>query len=279
MRITVLGSGGFRRTPRPGCRCPVCEEMRANGTQRSGCAIFLHDIHALFDTPEEIAAEMEAAGIHRMDHLLFTHWHPDHTFGARILEIMNTQWSEAPEWRMVPSHMTRVHMPGEVYEETMARLGQFFEFWQRLGIARVGRMDVPVSDGQVKVEAVVFRSVHRTETHSTAYVITSGGRKLVYAPCDITPFPRDERFRDCDLMILQVGWHGAEMAERARNGPHYEISMDEILDIAREYRPSRLVLTHIGDESGLLESDLARLEAMYAEFKITFARDGMTLNI
>jgi phosphoribosyl 1,2-cyclic phosphate phosphodiesterase len=253
--------------------------MRNNCAQRSGCSIFLHDINALFDAPEEIAAEMENAGIDRMDHLFFTHWHPDHTMGARILEIMNTEWSEKPEWRMAAKHRTHVHMPGPVYDETMSRFGQFLDFWQKLGIAALDRMDAPVRDGNVMVEAVVFESVHRTMTHSTAYVVSSGERKFVYAPCDITPFPRDGRFHGCDLMILQAGWCGPELAERARNGPHYEISMDEILDICRAYSPKRVLLTHIGDEAGLLESDLKDLEARHSRVNISFASDGMVLEL
>lgn len=279
MKLTILGSGGFRRTPRPGCRCKVCEEMRREGAQRRGCSLFLHDGNILFDAPEEIAAELETAGIHRMDHLFFTHWHPDHTLGARILEIMNTQWSEKPEWRMSARARTDVHMPGLVYNEMMARFGPFFEFWQHLGIATVARMDAPVEAGNVKVEAVVFETMHMTPTHSTVYIVTSREKKFLYAPCDITPFPEDERFNGCDLMILQVGWHGQEMAERARNGPHYEISMDEIVAIAEKYRPKSVILTHIGDEVGLLRQDLDKLEQAYSGINLRFARDDMEIEL
>ena len=279
MKLTILGSGGFRRTPRPGCHCPVCTEMRDAGSQRLGCSLFLHDENILFDTPEEIAAELEAACIHQVDHLFFTHWHPDHTMGARILEIMNTQWSEKLEWRMVAVHKTEVHMPEQVFDEIMSRFSPFFDFWQHLGIARVVRMDGPVMAGDVKVEAVVFETMHRTMTHSTAYIVSSGTKKIVYAPCDITPFPRDERFKGCDLMILQVGWQGREMAERARNGPHYEISMDEIAKIAKLYRPKQVILTHIGDEVGLLPESLKAIEEEYRGINLRFAHDGMIIEL
>ncbi len=279
MKLTVLGSGGFRRTPRPGCSCAVCSEMRASGNERRGCSLFVHDANMLFDTPEEIAAELETAGIERVDHLFYTHWHPDHTMGARVLEIMNSKWSDEPEWRMAASRRTEVYMPGRVHGEIMSRFGPFFEFWEHLGIAKVHNMEGPVQAADFSVEAIVFRTMHRTTTHSTAYIVTSGGKKLVYAPCDITPFPKDERFRGCDLMILQVGWTGPEMAERARNGPHYEISMDEITEIAREYRPKQVVLTHIGDEVGLLPEDLAAMEAKHSDICLRYAHDGMIIVI
>ncbi|MDO9537649.1 MAG: MBL fold metallo-hydrolase [Thermoplasmata archaeon] len=279
MKLTILGSGGFRRTPRPGCHCPICEDARKNKTQRLGCSLFLHDENILFDTPEEIAAELENAGIEKIDHLFFTHWHPDHTLGARILEIMNTKWSEKLEWRMVARAKTQVYMPGPVHDEIMSRFGPFFEFWEMLGIAHINKMNGSVQAGKVKVEAVIIKTMHRTMTHSTAYIVSNGESKFVYAPCDITPFPEDERFRDCVLMILQAGWHGPEMAERARNGPHYEISLDEIVEIAKKYTPGRVILTHIGDEVGLLPDDIKLLEKKYAWMNLEFAYDGMEIEI
>ncbi len=279
MRLTITGSGGFRRTPRPGCHCPVCQEAREQGTQRLGPSMFIHDENILFDTPEEIAAELENAGIEKINHLFFTHWHPDHTLGARILEIMNTKWSENMEWCMVAKQKTLVYMPKLVYSEIMQRFGPFFDFWGFLGIAEVHELEDEAQCGGILVQPVVLKSLHRTVTHSTVYVISSKGKKMIYAPCDITPFPEDARFYDCDLMILQIGWYGPRMAERAEKGPHCEISMDEIINIAKTYRPSRIILTHIGDDSELLAADLKALEEEYSQFNIQFAYDGMELMI
>ncbi len=279
MRLTITGSGGFRRTPRPGCDCAVCQEAREQGTQRLGPSMFIHDENILFDTPEEIAAELENAGIKKINHLFYTHWHPDHTLGARILEIMNTTWSENMEWRMVAKQKTQVYMPSLVYDEIMQRFGAFFDFWGFIGISETHKLEDEAQCGDIKVEPVVMKSMHKSVTHSTVYVISSEGKKIIYAPCDITPFPEDARFHDCDLMILQIGWYGPDMALRAKNGPHCEISMDEIIDIAKTYKPSRIILTHIGDDSELLSADLRALEKKYAQFNIHFAYDGMELMI
>ena len=279
MKLTITGSGGFRRTPRPGCRCAVCQEARERGYQRLGPSMFIHDENILFDAPEEIAAELESENIERIDHLFFTHWHPDHTMGARIMEIMNTEWSEEMEWRMAARQKTQVYMPGPVHDEIMQRFGAFFDFWEHIGIAEVHQAGDSISIGSIQVEPVLLRSIHRTMTHSTVYIISSGGKKILYAPCDIIPFPEDERFHGCDLMILQAGWTGPELAERARNGPHHEISLEKIIEIARKYRPDGVLLTHIGEELKLIEADLRALEEEYREFDLRFAHDGMTLEI
>jgi len=80
-------------------------------------------------------------------------------------------------------------------------------------------------------------------------------------------------------MILQTGWWGDELAERAKNGPHYEISFEEILDIVKEYQPGRVVLTHIGDELGMCLKDLGRMEEKYKKHNISFAYDGMEIHL
>ncbi len=192
--------------------------------------MFIHDHNILFDTPEDIVVELLDAGIEDVEHIFYTHWHPDHTFGARIVEQMNTTWSDKMEWRMVSKATTTIHMPGIVREEIMERLGAFFDFWELVGVAKVEVIEQSVVIGGLKIEPVVIETRHRTMTHSTIYIISSGEKKVIYAPCDITPFPRDDRFHGCELMILQTGWWGDEMAERARKGPHYEISFEEILE-------------------------------------------------
>ena len=279
MKVTITGSGGFRRTPRPGCHCAVCQEAREQGIQRLGPSMFIHDENILFDTPEEIAAELENAGIEKINHLFYTHWHPDHSLGARILEIMNTKWSENMEWRMVAKHKTQVYMPGLVYNEIMERFGAFFDFWGFIGISETHHLEDEAQCGNIKVEPVVMKSMHRSVTHSTVYIISSQDKKIIYAPCDITPFPEDERFHDCNLMILQMGWYGPRMTQRAENGPHIEISMDEIINIAKTYKPAKIILTHIGDDSEMLAADLKALEEEYSQFNVRFAYDGMELVI
>jgi phosphoribosyl 1,2-cyclic phosphate phosphodiesterase len=279
MKITILGSGGFRIVPRPGCDCRVCAEARRLGMRRLGPAIFVHDRNILFDTPEDIALELENAGVMRVDHIFYTHWHPDHTLGARVVEQLNTKWSEDMKWKMAPKNCTTIHLPGQVHAETYERLGPFFDFWQHIGVAKIEQFDTPVAIGNVTVEALVIKTVHRTTTHSAIYLITSGSKKVLYAPCDITPFPKSEKFKGCDAMIMQAGWWGAEMEERARKGPHYEISLAEELAVADLYKPKQLILTHIGDDLGMTLGDLKDAEKKYSGYALKFALDEMALEI
>lgn len=265
--------------PRPGCLCDVCEEARKKGFQRLGPSMFVHDKNILFDTPESILVQLQKAEIDKVDHIFYTHWHPDHTFGARVVEQMNTAWSEDMSWRQVAKNKTTVHMPGVIYGEVMDRLGPFFEFWEHIGVVNVVRTAEATEIDDLQVNQVIMRSRHRTETHVALYVIESEDCKVVYAPCDITPFPENRIFEDCDLMVLQTGWRGDEMARRAAKGPHYEISMEEIGNIIDRYQPKKVVLTHIGDELGMTLADLEEMEKGFSGVWLRFAYDGMQIDI
>lgn len=90
MKAIVLGSGGCTPIPRPGCTCPVCEEARHKGIPfaRGGPSFFLENINALFDTPEDILHQLNRERIQKVDYIFYTHWHPDHTMGMRVVEQM-----------------------------------------------------------------------------------------------------------------------------------------------------------------------------------------------
>jgi phosphoribosyl 1,2-cyclic phosphate phosphodiesterase len=238
--------------------------------------LFIHDQNILFDTPEDIVQELNNTGIERVEHIFYTHWHPDHVLGARVVEQLNTTWSEDMAWRMATKSTTVIHMPGVVHDEIMQRLGVFFEFWEHIGVSKTDKSGKAVTIGNLKIEPVIIKTCHRTTTHTAIYVIQSEEKKLIYAPCDITPFPDNEIFRNADLMVLQYGWWGEEMATRAAKGPHYESSLEEILAVRQKYRPERLILTHIGDELGMT---LAELEEVEKEHDFEFAYDGMKIEI
>ena len=161
----------------------------------------------------------------------------------------------------------------------MQRLGPFFEFWEHVGVARIECSADAVEIGYLRIEPVIMKSRHRTVTHTAIYIISSEDKKVVYAPCDITPFPDDERFHGCDLMILQTGWWGEEMTGRAEKGPHYEISFDEILAIKDKYSPGNIVLTHIGEEYGMTLADLKDMENRFKDCNLKFAYDGMKIDV
>ena len=89
--LVFLGTGGATCTPRVGCLCDICTEARRKKGRyaRNGPGVFFTGIDLLLDTPEDVAHSLEREDIHHVSHLLYRHWHPDHTMGRRVLEQLN----------------------------------------------------------------------------------------------------------------------------------------------------------------------------------------------
>ena len=102
MELVFLGTGGAETTPKVGCLCRICQEARRKGGRfvRNGPSVFLAGASVLFDTPEDADKSLEREGIHEARHLVYTHWHPDHTGGRRVLEQLNMDWLD-PKGRRV----------------------------------------------------------------------------------------------------------------------------------------------------------------------------------
>jgi phosphoribosyl 1,2-cyclic phosphate phosphodiesterase len=52
--------------------------------KRCGCSLYLEDIALLINTPEDIAIAINNADLKEVNHIMYSHWDPDHTLGMRI---------------------------------------------------------------------------------------------------------------------------------------------------------------------------------------------------
>jgi phosphoribosyl 1,2-cyclic phosphate phosphodiesterase len=90
MRVTVLGCGTSSGVPVIGCRCAVCTSAEPRNRRRR-CAILIEGgaTKVLVDTPPELREQCLAAGVDRLDALIYTHAHADHVNGLDDLRAIN----------------------------------------------------------------------------------------------------------------------------------------------------------------------------------------------
>lgn len=82
MKLTFLGTGTSFGVPQIGCSCAVCrsEDPRDKRT-RVGALVEDAGLRLLLDTPPELRLQLIAAQVDRVDAVLYTHEHADHTHG------------------------------------------------------------------------------------------------------------------------------------------------------------------------------------------------------
>jgi len=90
MKITFLGTGTSQGVPPIGCRSDVClSENPRDKRLRASIHIEWNGLSLVVDCGPDFRYQMIRAGISRVDALLFTHEHRDHTAGLDDIRPFN----------------------------------------------------------------------------------------------------------------------------------------------------------------------------------------------
>jgi len=282
MKWTILGSGGCAVIPKPLCQCPICQEAREKGIPyaRSGPSAFLHDINLLIDTPAEIVLQLNRSAIDHVDYLTFTHLDPDHVEGFRVVEQIALDFRT---WRAYPEKQICLLLP-EALNENIKKLssqyGPFIDFYRERGFVELKTFEDRVQLGDVRLTAI---PVERNSQPVFVYVFEKSGGRVVYAPCDIKPFPenRDEVQRP-DLLITQPGIfetglkHGFRYpAEHLTRKNLY--TFEQTMSLAARLQAKEVIFMHLEEHWNRSYDDYCALEV--ENQGIHFAYDGMQLTV
>ena len=282
MKWTILGSGGCMVIPKPLCRCRVCQEARGKGVPyaRAGPSAFLHDINLLIDTPAEIVSLLNRSPIRRVDYLIFTHLDPDHTEGLRVVEQIALDFRT---WRAYPQKQICLLLPEQLsgrLREIQSQFGPLIDFYQQSGFVRLMLFQDRVQIGDVRITAI---PVDRGRQVAFVYVFEKSGRRVVYAPCDIKPFPEHRsEVQRADLLIIQPGIfekglkHGFRYpAEHISRTTLY--TFEQTLDLAKRLQAKKVLFVHLEEYWNRSYDDYRALES--GNEMIRFAYDGMQLAV
>lgn len=92
MRATLLGSGSSAGVPEVGCECGVCTSGDPkNNRTRASLLIEINGKNILVDTSPDLRQQALRERIGRVDAVLFTHDHADHTGGLDDMRAFNVR--------------------------------------------------------------------------------------------------------------------------------------------------------------------------------------------
>ena len=280
--LTILGSGGCMVIPKPLCRCRVCEEARSRGWpyERTGPSAFLHDENLLIDTPAESALQLNRAGIDRIDYLLFTHLDPDHVEGSRVVEQIALDFRT---WKAYRGKKIRLILPRALMAKMVdirSIYGPLIDFYVAQGFVECIEFDQGTRIGETEVTAI---PVDRGSQTSFVYVFEKEEAKIVYAPCDIKPFPEERKeVHGADLLVIQPGIfednlkHGFQYP-----GDHISrktlYTFEETVALAWRIKAKKVLFVHMEEYWNRGYDDY---QAIQKELNnIQFAYDGMEVTV
>jgi phosphoribosyl 1,2-cyclic phosphate phosphodiesterase len=234
LRVTLLGCGSSGGVPRVGVGWGACDPRNPRNRRRR-CSILVErtgpggTTHVLVDTPADLREQLLDAGVTKLDAVLYTHEHADHTHGIDDLRPLVIKMR-----RRMPVYADR--MTGEVL---LNRFSYCFQTpagssYPPILTAHPLAPGHPVAiqgDGG-PVEAEPFRVVHGD-------IDALGFRfgDLVYLP-DVSHVPEDAFRRLEGLEVLIV-----DALRYTRHPSHF--SVQEALEVIERVKPGRAILTNL----------------------------------
>ena len=283
MQIEFLGTGGAITTPRPGCDCRVCIEARQKGDpySRTGPSIFIHGPNVVVDTPEEIKHQLNRSCIKHVKACFYSHWHPDHVMGRRVWE-MNMDFYHWP-----PRHrQTDIYVPKRVAYDLQRTLGtwEHLLYFHNLDLIRLVEL---INDEPIILNNTIVQPFALATEYVYAFIFTEENKRVLIVPDEMVGWTPPDIAQGVDLAIVPMGLAEFDLLTGERRLPQNhpalktEATFSQTLEIIKQIKAKKVIITHIEEANGLSYDDLKILEKQLQSdgLNITFAYDTLKVDV
>lgn len=227
MKLVMLGSGTSTGVPRIGNDWGECDPAEPRNRRTRVAIVVEGDDGArlLVDTPTDLRHQLLATGIDRIDGVLWTHDHADHTHGIDDLR---------------PLRMGRgAPIPGYAADETLRRLRMRFGyvFAGQFGYPTICQLDNLDRVRMVAGIAISHCQMPHGPAQSTAFRFDQGGKSIGYAT-DFSEITSEmvDLFDRVDVLVVDA-------LRRQPHATHAHLAM--ALELADAARAGHTILTHL----------------------------------
>lgn len=253
MKITFLGTGTSQGVPPIGCRSDVClSENPRDKRLRASIHIEWNGLSLVVDCGPDFRYQMIRAGISRVDALLFTHEHRDHTAGLDDIRPFNYLQEGA-----LP-----VYLHPRVYQ---AFQGQFDYIFQPVPYPGIPQIDWHLIDNEpFEIGGHVIRPVE--VLHYKLPVLGFVFDRFAYVTdANFISDQEKEKLKGMDVLVLNA-------LRREAHISHF--TMAEAVALAKELGAKQTYFTHMSHQIGLHNDVCSELPD-----GIDLAHDGLVVEI
>ena len=254
IELTFLGTGTSQGVPMIGCHCEVCSSDDPGDKRlRSSVLIQTGGLTLVIDSGPDFRQQMLREHVDKLDAILFTHNHKDHTAGLDDVRAYN-YFQESP---------MDVYAEPYVLDTLKRDFGYAFSDEKYPGVPQIELHEIGEDPFEIKgIPIIPIRGWH---LHLPVLGFRIG--RLAY----LTDMNRiDDRelkkLEGLDVLVINA-------LRRKKHISHF--SLDEAVEIIEKVRPARAFLTHISHQMGRA----ADIEPELTVRNIHYAFDGLKIAV
>lgn len=253
MTITFLGTGTSQGVPVIGCSCEVCKSLDYRDKRlRSSVHITINNQSLVIDTGPDFRQQMLRESIHRLDAVLFTHAHRDHTAGLDDVRAYN--------------FLQNMDMPVYGMQETLDQIKNDFAYiFEEHHYPGLPRLDLrPITENSFIINGVQITPL--PVTHFRLPVL--GFRIGDFSYITDANFVSDDTYRKLEgtkVLVLNA----------LQQEPHIShFTLKQAIEVAQRIKADKTYFTHLSHKMGLHADVIRNLPE-----HITVATDGLQLTV
>lgn len=230
LRVEFLGTGTSQGVPVIGCKCPVCRSVDPKDSRLRSSVLFISPLaHVVIDTGPDFRTQMLRASNNKLDAVVYTHSHKDHTGGMDDVRSFN--------------HLQNKDMPlyaeQQVIEDIKMAFSYAFGERKYPGIPRVEHQLISEDQTFTIIDQVwtPIRVMH----HKLPILGFRVGDVAYLTDANFIPENEYKKLENLDVLII----NGLQIL------PHIShFTLEQALSEIQRIKPKRAFITHISHHLG-----------------------------
>jgi phosphoribosyl 1,2-cyclic phosphate phosphodiesterase len=253
VKITFLGTGTSQGVPVIGCECEVCRSLDYRDKRlRVSILVEVEGKSFIVDAGPDFRQQMLRERVKRVDAVLFTHEHKDHTAGLDDIRAFN--------------FMQHIDMPLYADQRVLNQLQQEFSYiFTNHTYPGVPRVELnPIQNEPFEVQGITITPIHVLHHRLPVFGFRIGDFTYI-TDANFISDAEKEKIKGSKVVVLNA----------LRKEPHIShFSLSEALAVLEEVAPEQAYLTHISHLLGL-----HRVVEKELPSHVKLAYDGLVLTL
>ena len=253
MKVTFLGTGTSQGVPVIGCTCEVCSSLDFRDKRlRTAIHIQIQDQSWVVDTGPDFRQQMLREYIQRLDAVIFTHAHRDHTAGLDDVRAYN--------------FLQQMDMPIYGTQSTLDQLKVEYAYaFEKNAPLGLPRLDLRIIDDKpFSIQGIEIIPLPVMHLRMPVYGYRFGNFSYI-TDANFIPDETLERLKGTEVLVLNALQH-------ERHVSHFNLT--EALAMAEKINPKKTYLLHMSHKLGLHAAIEKELPA-----NVRLAYDGLQLDL